>query len=76
MFHGIVATGLEDVIEAYHVALDIGIGVLDAITDACLGCEVDHDIELILGKERIDGGFVGDIAFYKVERGKRRVERG
>ena len=57
-----MAAGFEDVVEAYHVGLDIGIGILDAVADSCLSGEVDYDVEVILGKEGIDGGFVSDVA--------------
>ena len=57
-----MAAGLEDIVEANHVGLDIGIRVLDAVADASLGSEVHNDIEGILSEESIDGGLVGYIA--------------
>ena len=61
-----MAAGFEDVVEAYHVGLDIGIGVLDAVADSCLCGKVYYDVEVILGKKGIDGGFVSDVAFYEL----------
>ena len=56
-----MAAGFEDVVEADDVGLDIGIGILDAVTDAGLGCEVDDNIELPFGKEVVDKGLVGNV---------------
>jgi hypothetical protein len=56
-----VAAGLEDIVEANHVGLDIGIGILDAIAHAGLSGQIHNDIEVILGEEGIDGGFISDI---------------
>ena len=55
--------GFEDVVEADHIALDVGVGVLDAVAYAGLGGEVDDDVEVVLGKDFVDEGFVGEIAF-------------
>ena len=56
-----MAAGLENVVEANHVGLDIGIGILDRIADTGLSSKIHHDIEMILGEEGIDGGFVSDV---------------
>ena len=47
MLDGMMTAGFEDVVEPYDVALDIDIGVLDAVAYSCLGCEVDDDVEVI-----------------------------
>ena len=57
-----VPAGLQDVVEAYHVALDIGIRVLDAVPDPRLSREVHDDIELVLRKESVDERLVGKVA--------------
>ena len=56
------AAGLEDVVEADEVGLDVGVGVGDGVADAGLGGEVDDDVEVVVGEEFVDGGFVGDVA--------------
>ena len=58
-----MSAGFEDVVEADHVALDVGVGVLDAVAYAGLGGEVDDNVEVVLGKEGVDEGFVGEVAF-------------
>ena len=63
MFHRVMPTGFEDIVEANDVALNIDIGVVDAVAYTGLGCEVDHDIEFILGKEVINQGLVDYAAF-------------
>jgi hypothetical protein len=32
-----------------------------------LGCEMDHALELALGKKRLDAPLIGKIAFYEAE---------
>ena len=58
-------TGFEDVVEAEDVALDVGIGVVDAVAHSGLGGDVDHDIELVLLEQLIDKLLIGNAAFYK-----------
>ena len=60
MMHG-VAAGLEDVVEAQHVAADVGVGVLDAVAHAGLGGQIDHDVRLELLEEAVHQGLVGDV---------------
>ena len=57
MLHGVMSAGLEDVIEAHHVAHDVGIGIGDAIAHTSLGSEVHDNLGLILLKNTIDGVF-------------------
>ena len=66
MLNGVVAAGLEDVVEANEVALDVGIGVGYAIADARLGSEVYHDVELVLIEEFVNQRFVGNVALDKL----------
>ena len=56
-----MAAGFEDVIETDEVALDVGIGVGDAVADAGLCCEVDNDAGLVFLEEAVDAGLVGDV---------------
>ena len=55
-----MTTGFEDVVEANDVALDIDIGVLDAITHTGLSSKVNHDIEFVLLEEAIHQCLVGN----------------
>ena len=42
MLHLMMAARLQDIVEAYEIALDIGIRVRDGITDTCLRGKIDH----------------------------------
>ena len=58
----VMAAGLEDIIEAYEIALDIGIGIGDAVSHSCLGGKVDDDVYVMVGEDFLDDSLVGDIA--------------
>ena len=60
MLHFVVAAGLEDVVESDEVALDIGVGIGDAVAHACLGGEVDDYCYLVFGEDCLHGCLVGD----------------
>ena len=60
MFHFVVAAGLEDVVESDEVALDIGVGVGDAVANTCLGGEVNHYCYLVFGEDCLHGCLIGD----------------
>jgi hypothetical protein len=60
MLHLVVATGLEDVVESDEVALDIGVGVGDAVAHACLGGEVDDYGYMVVHEDVLHGCLVGD----------------
>ena len=60
MLHLVVSARLENVVESDKVALDIGVGVGDAVAHACLGGEVDDYCYLVFGEDRLHGGLVGD----------------
>ena len=57
-----VPAGLQDVVETDHVALDVGVRVLDAIADTGLSREVHNDIEVVFPEEFIDERLVGEVA--------------
>ena len=71
VFHGgaafviTVAAGFEDVEEAHQVTGNVGLGIGDAVAHTCLGCEVDHYLRTVLGKQGIDSGTVGNVALHK-----------
>ena len=60
MFHFVVAARLKDVVESDEVALDVGVGVGDAVAHACLGGEVDHYCYLVFGEDCLHGCLIGD----------------
>lgn len=60
MFHFVVAARLKDVVESDEVALDVGVGIGDAVAHACLGGEVDHYCYLVFGEDCLHSGLVGD----------------
>ena len=59
MLHRMVPAGLQNVVEPDHVALDVSIRVLDAITDTGLSGKVHNDIEVVFLEEAVDEGPVG-----------------
>ena len=71
-----VPASLQDVVEPDHVALDVRIRVLDAITDTGLRRQVHDDIEVVFLEEAVDEGLVGEIALDELVgmlRGARRL---
>ena len=66
VFHRVVTTSFKDVVEADDVAFDIHPRVFDRVTNASLGGEVDHHIELIVSKKLVDKRLVGNRAFEKL----------
>ena len=57
-----VAAGLEDVVEADEVRLDVGVGVGDAVAHPGLCSQVDHYGGPVVGENLVDGGLVGNVA--------------
>jgi len=66
VLHRMVAAGLEDVVEADEVGLDISIGIGDGIADTCLGGQVHYHIEMVLIEEFIDQRFIGNVSLDKL----------
>ena len=62
MLYRMMPAGLQDVVEPYHVTLDVCIRVLDTIADTSLCREVHDDIEVVLLEETVDEGLVGEVA--------------
>lgn len=60
MFNFVVAARLEDVVEPDEVALDIGVGVGDAVAHACLGSQVDDYGYTVMREDVLHGCLVGD----------------
>lgn len=65
MLYFVMTAGFKDVIETYEIALDIGIGIGDAITDTGLGREVNDYGNLILSENLLDGTLVGYGSMYE-----------
>lgn len=59
-----MTTRLKDVIEPNDIALDIHIRVLNGIAHTGLGCQVDHNVEVVFRKQFVNQFTVGNIAFY------------
>ena len=57
-----VPAGFQNVVEPDHVALDVGIRILDAITDTGLSGKVHDDIEEVFLEEVVDEGLVSEVA--------------
>ena len=72
VLHLVVAAGLENVEKADHVALHVGIRVRDGVAHTRLSSEVHHLVELLGGKEFVDGFLVGEVHADKTSTGKRR----
>lgn len=60
-----MSASLQNVVEADHVALDIGIGIGDGIAYASLCRQVYNNVGMIFIKDGIDGSAVGNIALDK-----------
>ena len=55
-----VAACFKNVIETDKVALDISIGISDAVTYSCLGCEINNHGNVIFSEDFIYCFFVGN----------------
>ena len=57
-----VPAGLQNIVEADQVALDIDIRMIDRVTNACLSSQVHHNSGLVFGKYLIHQCLVCDRA--------------
>ena len=62
MLHRMMSAGLQDVVEPDHIALDIGVWILDAIADTRLSRQVHDDVEVVFLEEFFDENLVGEVA--------------
>lgn len=60
MLHLVVAAGLKDVVETDEVALDVGVGIGDAVAHACLGGQVDDYGYTVVREDCLHSGLIGD----------------
>ena len=67
VLHGVMATGLEDVEEAYKITFQVGTRVLDGVADSRLSCEVYHDVKAVLCEQALDEGGVTKISAHEGE---------
>ena len=61
MLNRMVTACLKNVVKAYEIALDIAVGICDAVTHTGLGGKVHHHIYPIFRKNFLDEGFVGNV---------------
>ena len=63
----VVAAALQDIHEPDQVAVHVGMWVLQRVTDAGLGRQMDHHLRLGVRKQLLDGRAVRQIRFDKAE---------
>ena len=63
MLNFMMTASFKYVVETDKVALDISIGIGDAVAYSCLGCEINNHGNVIFSEDLLDGGFVGDRIF-------------
>lgn len=61
MFYRVMSARFQYIIEAYHVALDVGIRIGDAITHASLGSEVHYYIKVVLLEQSVNQRLISQI---------------
>lgn len=60
MFDLVVAAGLQDIIESDKVALNVSVGIGDAVADSCLSGEVHNNGNLVFREDFLYCVFVCD----------------
>ena len=73
MFHWVMSASLQYIIEAYHVALDVGIRISDAIAHTSLSCEIYHYVKVVLLEQLINQRIVSQVALYELIFNSRRL---
>ena len=66
MLHRIMPARLQDVVEPDDVALNIHIGILNAIAHASLDSQVHHNIELVFLEQFINQFAVGNASLHEL----------
>src|SRR3954454_4229894 len=61
MVHARMPAGFENVYECYKVRIDIGLRILERVTNAGLGCKVNHARRRTIRKERLNRGPIRQI---------------
>src|SRR5512144_1619205 len=67
MLDTVVAAALEHVERPGDVGLDIGVGMIERVTDAGLRREMDHPLRLLRGKHRLDHLTLGKVSLDEME---------
>ena len=67
ILHALMTAALEDVEEAHKVAVEISIGIGNAVTDTSLGSKIDHLVKMFVGKKTVQSFTVGEIHPHKAE---------
>ena len=65
MFHGVIAAGFENVVEADEVGFDIYVGVGDTVPHTGLRGKVDDDLRLVFRKEVLNERLVRKVSLYE-----------
>lgn len=60
MFDLVVTAGLQDIIEADKIALDVSVGIGDAVADSCLSGKVHDNSNLVFREDFLHCVFVCD----------------
>ena len=60
MLDFVVTAGLQDIVETDKVALNVSIGIGDAVADSCLGGKVHDNGNLVFCEDFLYCGFVSD----------------
>ena len=63
MFNRMISYSFKDIVETDDIAEDIGIRMIDRISDACLSGQIDNDVKMTVFKKFVDELLVGNIAF-------------
>ena len=65
MIHMMMTTTFEDIIEPDEVRLDVGIGIGNRVTHACLCSQIHHYRRLVFGEEVIEQLLVSNVSLDK-----------
>ncbi len=63
VLNGMMPACLQNVVESYHVALDVRIRILDTIADTRLSRQVHDNIEVVFLEDAVDECLVCEVAF-------------
>ena len=65
MLRRLCTTRVNEVLEADNIALNVGTGFLQGISNPRLRREMDNAVKIVLSKQRVDYLSVGQITSYK-----------
>ena len=67
MTAAVVPAALQNIDEAFEVGIDIGVRMVDRMTHAGLGREVDYDLETVLREQRRHCRTIGKVGLHETE---------